>query len=287
MPVNDGTYKIGCGKIGVLLIHGLGGTPTEMRFVANGLAREGYTVHCVQMAGHGGAIEDLQASTWQDWYDSVERAFIDLREECESVVTGGLSTGALLSLLLAARHPGVVTAATLFSPTIWVNGWNIPWYTRLFGLVCSRRIANLFWFSGLKPDGIKDERIREFIAQAMANGDRGLAGSKLTPGALMFEHRRLGRAVRRELKSIHQPVLILHSREDDFAHLDNALYLQRNLQGPVEASVLNDCYHMITVDRQRHTVVERATAFVGRIVGETNVNAGASLTKIPVLASVA
>jgi hypothetical protein len=89
----------------VLLLHGLCGAPT-MRFVANGLARAGYTVHCLQLAGHCGTEEDINNTTWQDWYASAEAALIEIRKECDIVIVGGLSTGAVLSLLLAAMPCG-------------------------------------------------------------------------------------------------------------------------------------------------------------------------------------
>ena len=66
------------GRTGVLLIHGLSGTPVEMRFIANGFAREGYTVSCPQLAGHCQSVEDLRRSTWVDWYTSTETALLDL-----------------------------------------------------------------------------------------------------------------------------------------------------------------------------------------------------------------
>ena len=46
---------------GFLLIHGLGGTPIEMRYVAQGLARAGHTAHVPQLAGHCGTAADLKA----------------------------------------------------------------------------------------------------------------------------------------------------------------------------------------------------------------------------------
>jgi len=261
------TYKIKGGRVGVLLIHGLGGTPTEMRFVANGLARAGYTVHCPQIAGHGGSADDLKAATWQDWYESVEAALMELRQSCDTVFVGGLSTGAVLGLLLAARHPDKVQGLTLFSPTLWVNGWLIPWYMRLFKLVRSKRLANLIRFPDFHPHGIKDDRIRQFIVRSLTDGETGTAGLRNTPGGAVLEHRRLVAAARKEAPKILQPAMILHPREDDYAHLNNAWYLQRTLGGPVEMTVLEDSYHIVTVDRQRHVVVERSAAFIARTVG--------------------
>ena len=92
-----------------------------------------------------------------------------------------------------------------------------------------------------------------------------MAGLPCTPGGAVLEHRLLVNVVREELDNIHQPALIIHPREDDYADLDNAWYLQRNLKGLVDMVVLNDSYHIVTVDRQRHLVVERVTAYVANV----------------------
>jgi carboxylesterase len=266
MGVKDHSYRVAGGQVGVLLLHGLCGTPTEMRFVANGLARAGYTVHCPQLAGHCGTEEDIKNTTWQDWYASAEAALIEIRKECDIVIVGGLSTGAVLSLLLAANHPDKVQGTALFAPTLWLNGWLIPWHARLFRMVFSKRVANMIGFPDLHPHGIKDQRIRDFIQSALFSGDSSTAGLPNTPGGAVLEHRRLVNATKRRLGEVDQPALIVHPREDDYADLDNAWYLQRNLKGMVDMVVLEDSYHIVTVDRQRHVVVDRATAFVEMVV---------------------
>ena len=265
----DYTYFIAGGRVGVLLIHGLAGTPTEMRYVANGMARAGCTVLCPQLAGHCGSAEDIKATTWQDWYDSAEEALFRLRETCDTVIVGGLSTGAVLALLLAARHRRQVQGLALFAPTFWLNGWLIPWYVRFFRAITSRRLANLIDFPDLEPHGIKDDRIRDVIRNALFSGDSTGAGLPATPGGAVLEHRRLVDVVKRELGNIHQPALIVHPREDDYADLDNAWYLQRHLKGVVDMVVLNDSYHIVTVDRQRQVTVDRTTAFVEGIARQT------------------
>jgi len=253
------------GRVGVLLIHGLCGSPSEIRFVANGLTRNGYTVLCPELAGHGGSEEALKASTWQDWYESAKAGLETLSETCDTVIVGGLSTGAVLSLLLAARHPDKVSAVALYSPTLWLSGRQIPWYVKVLRLIDSKWFANLFRFPVPLHVGIKDKRIRDFIASAMsARGEQ--IGQSSTPGGAVLERRRLAKAVMKEIGRITQPTLILHAREDDYAGLDNAVYLQRELTGPVDLVVLNDSYHMVTVDRQRHVVLDRTADFIARTV---------------------
>jgi carboxylesterase len=268
MTANNMSYKHKGGPVGVLLVHGLCGTPAEMRFVANTLARSGHTVFCPQLAGHGGSDDAVRETTFEEWYRSVEEALIEMRETCSTVIVGGLSTGAVLALLLAARHPDKVQGLTLFAPTLWLDGWSVPWYARLFKLVGFKALANLFTFPDREPHGIKDDRIRDFFAKLLFAGEGNSAGIPCTPGGAVLEHRWLVDAVKPLLGQIEQPALIIHPREDDLAGLSNTAHLQRKLAGIVDTVVLNDCYHNLTIDRQRHIVAERTRAWVARIAEE-------------------
>jgi carboxylesterase len=262
----DHTFRIAGGKVGVLLIHGLCGTPAEMRFVALGLGRAGYTVHCPQLAGHGGSRADIVKTNWQDWYKSAEVALDDLRQVCDTVIVGGLCLGSIIGLHLAANHPEKVQGVALFSPTLKINGWAMPWYTKLFSLVPNRAIANMMQFPDAESLGIKCPRVREFVKTALAQSDGSDLGTAGVPGAMVLEHRRMVSAAKKVLHKINQPTLIIHSREDDYAALDNATYLQGEMKAPVELVVLQDSYHMVTLDKERHIVVERTKAFVDAIV---------------------
>jgi carboxylesterase len=64
---------------------------------------------------------------------------------------------------------------------------------------------------------------------------------------------------------IRQPSLILHPREDDRASLRNALHLLNKLASRVEVLVLDDSYHVITLDRQRQVVIDRTQRFAASI----------------------
>lgn len=263
---SDSTYRIKGGKVGVLLIHGLCGTPVELRFVAAGLGRAGYTVHCPLLAGHGGSRKDIVKTGWKDWYKSAETALIELRKECDTVIVGGLCLGGLIGMQLAANHPDKVQGLTLLSPTIWANGWAMPWYFSFFRLVHARWFANLMHFPDANSLGIKDDRIRDFVRSALAATDGTDLGSAGTPGGTVLEHRRLSNATRKIVGQVNQPTLIIHSREDDYAALDNAVYLQGKISGAVDLVVLDDSFHMITLDKQRHVVVERTLGFIERVV---------------------
>jgi carboxylesterase len=280
IPAEDRSYTFERGRVGALLLHGLGGTPVEMRYVAMGLAHAGITVSCPQLAGHNGSFEELRDSRWQDWYVSAEAALDELRHSCEIVVVGGLSMGAVLALMLAAERQSDVAGAAVYAPTLRLDGWGVPWYARLFQLVPHKAIANWFDFTEREPYGVKDPRVRALVAAAIESGDSAKAGMRTVPGGAMFEFRGLVNAVRRRVHRIRQPVLLVHPRQDDRANIANSFWLQRHLAGPVSMVVLNDSYHVVTMDRQRQIVADRTVAFTQSVAREHD-RPAASVVKRP------
>jgi carboxylesterase len=265
LPGKDHSVFIPGGKTGVLLLHGLSGTPAEMLELGHAMAALGHTVCCPQLAGHCGTYDDLKSVRWHDWVASALIGLRRLRETCDIVIVGGLSTGAILSLNLAARYPDLVQGVAALAPTLWLNGWMVPYHAYLFHIVQQKPLANQFDFPDLPPHGVKDEAIRRRIKSAIDSGNSSLAGLPVTPGGAVIEHRWLVQATQRDMKWIKQPVLIVHPREDDYADLNNVAYIMRHVSGPVETITLEDSYHIITVDRQKHVLRERLGEFIARL----------------------
>jgi carboxylesterase len=256
------------GRSGVLLVHGLTGTPTEMGFVARGLHEAGFTVHAVQLAGHCGGVADLLATGWQDWYASVESAATRLRGEVDHLFVAGLSMGALLALELAIRRPQLVDGLGLYGTTFRYDGWTIPAVARLsflLPLACSLGWGRKRLFMETWPYGIKNERIRQFIVARMQGGDSGAAGLAGNPLPSLAQFVRLSRRVQRRLGQVRAPCLVVHSTHDDIAGLGNVALIEKRVPAPIEKVLLADSYHMVSVDQQRDVVIERSARFFQRI----------------------
>ena len=263
-----GSLVIPGGRVGVLLVHSLGGNPVELRFVAQGLARAGCTVYCPLVPGLGGGTDESGLSSWQDWYSALEGAHDELKAHCDVVIAGGISAGSMLSLRLARERSKEIDGLLLFAPTIWPNGWAIPLHFILFKLVYHKWVASLMRLRQRAPYGIKDERIRNFVIDSFRSEDRPLEDLFGRGGGLVWEFKSLTRDVRRRLGEITQHAAIFHPRHDDQSDISNAFRLQRDLGGQVEMTVLEDSYHMVTLDRQRSTVVDRAVEFVQRLTAK-------------------
>ena len=256
-------------RIGVLLIHGLTGTPAEMRLLGKGLNKQGFTIYGVQLAGHCAAMEDLVASRWTDWLRSVESGLLRFGRHVDHVVVAGLSMGSLLSLAAAQKHPDKVAGVGALSTTFRYDGWSIPSYTRLAFLLPLFRLLGIgrnSVFMEAPPYGIKDEALRARIVEQMNSGDSSAAGLPGNPWWSVIELRALSAHVMKNLPQMRSPCLVLHAREDDISSVSNAHDIERiAVNSHVELVLLDNCYHMITIDRERRTVIAKLNEFIERI----------------------
>lgn len=257
-------FVLGTGEVGVLLIHGLTGTPTELRRVAQGLAKDGTcTVYVPTLPGHCGDNSDLQATGWLDWYEGVRKTFVGIRQRHQQVFVGGLSMGAVMSMYLASEHPGQVAGLLMYSTTLRYDGWSINKLAFLTPLLMKIPFGvHLCSFEEKPPYGIKNQRLRAIVERQMKAGESSNAGLLTMEGITVRELHRMNTVVKKRMPSITTKALVLHSIEDDITSRWNADYVERHLGGPVTKVLLDNCYHMITVDLQYRRVIELSDAFI-------------------------
>ncbi|AXU95521.1 MAG TPA: alpha/beta hydrolase [Erwinia persicina] len=280
MTEQHGFVLHGTSRIGVLLIHGLTGTPNEMRGIARELNQAGHTVCAVQLAGHCGSADDLISTCWQDWYQSVIDAAKRLRQQVDCLIVGGLSMGALLALKYASDFP--VNGVLVYSATFRYDGWSIPPVLRWIA-PCLLPLAGLLhlgrhrMFNEKEPYGVCNETLRRRIAKSMQEGDSAVAGLPGNPWPSLTEMMALSRNVRRALPRVVAPCLVLHAENDDIAHRRNALLIRDSVSGEVELALLRNSYHMITIDNDRAELITRTLGFIKRQNGTQNIRRSAPL----------
>jgi carboxylesterase len=249
---------------GVLLIHGLTGAPAEMKYLARRLHRRGFTVHAPQLAGHCQDYAALLRTTWRDWLASIEASYAALRAEVDEVYVAGICVGGALGLALAAERPEL-KAAAVYSMTFHYDGWNMRrWYgiaARLLEPFANLPGVRRFSVGEPYPYGLKDPKLRE----AVESSEGGLIEGALDrlPFGALYQMHRLGRHVESIGRGVTQPVLLLHSPEDDMSHPRNAERLRAALAGPVDLRLVADSYHMLHVDKQRNLVADLTARFFG------------------------
>ena len=186
-----------------------------------------------------------------------------MRQQCESLAVGGLCIGALLSLHVAARRPDAVSHVLALSTTLHYDGWAAPrsrWLLPLARLVP--------WLGKLavkerEPFGLKDERLRAWIAAQMKESGGSDAGAANLKVRDLLEAQNLMRVVRQGMKQIKAPTLLLHARDDDAASPRSAFEVASGVSSDrVHCLLLNDSYHMISIDQEKARVLSEMKDFL-------------------------
>lgn len=246
MPVRPGAepFRHDGGPVGVLLCHGLTGSPVAMRPWAEYLADAGCTVSLPRLPGHGTTWQEMSLTRWEDWYAEVDRAFRDLRGRCEQVVVAGLSMGGTLALLLAERRGADVDGIVVVNPSVLSRD-------RRLKLLPALRYA-VPTLPAIGGD-IKKDDVTEGAY------DR-------TPLKALYSLTKLWAIVRRDLPRVHQPLLIFHSRVDHTVEPENAGVVLAGVSSTdAELRTLENSYHVATLDYDAERIFAESLEFVQRL----------------------
>ncbi|MEU5085907.1 alpha/beta fold hydrolase [Streptomyces sp. NPDC021356] len=258
MPVLPGAepFRHEGGEVGVLLCHGFTGSPQSLRPWADHLAERGLTVSLPLLPGHGTRWEDMQLTGWQDWYAEVDRELRALSERCAQVFVAGLSMGGALALRLAARHGDAVAGVVVVNPANKVHGLSA------YALPVARHLV----------------RTAKGIASDIAKEGSAELGYDRVPLHCAHSLRTFFRRVDGELPQVTQPLLLLRSPQDHVVPpADSARILGRVSSVDVTEVLLEQSYHVATLDHDADRIFEESLAFIGRIapsVGKEGTAAG-------------
>lgn len=116
----------------------------------------------------------------------------------------------------------------------------------------------------------------------MHSGDSAAAGLPGNPWWSIIELRRLSAHVLARLPQLRSPCLVIHARNDDISSVGNAHDIVHGAsQAHVELVLLDNSYHMVTIDRDRRTVIARTTEFVARIASGAAPREGRAVEAAP------
>ena len=255
----------------VLLIHGLTGVPAEMQSIARGLRRAGFEVETPLLPGHGVDEATLMKTGWRDWVGGAEAELLRITADGSKAFVGGLSVGAVIALALAERHPDRVAGVLSLAATFRYDGWSVNKLIVITPFFRHAPLINRIRFKEHPPYGIKDERLRAVVAEMLFSDNVKDVGLPSTPGISLVESLDLVKRVERDLVKVTSPILVAHAVEDDITHIRNAERLATRVSGPVRKLYLDDCYHLITVDRQRGKVMQGVVDFCRDVVNGVDV----------------
>lgn len=255
--------RLAGGAHAVLLFHGLSSGPQELQFLARGLQRAGHTVHVPVIPGYSYHGTGHAMRPRAHWVAAALAEFDALRATHARVAVGGLCIGALLALRVAALRAPDVAQVLALSTTLHYDGWATPWSRRLLPLATWVPWAGRIGVREYPPYGVKDERLRTWIAAQMKDTGNSQAGAAVLRVRDLLEARRLMAEVRQGLASISAPLLLLHAQRDDVASLRSAFEVGHGSRSSRLAyAVFHDSYHMLSIDREKGAVLAKMIDFL-------------------------
>ena len=246
MSVRPGaeTFVAEGGDVGVLVCHGFTGNPGSMRPWAEHLAAAGYAVELPRLPGHGTTVQDMRRTRWPDWVAEVDAALARLRSRTRAVVAVGLSMGGALALRMAELHPADVAGLVLVNPAVKLEDPKL------------RALPVIRWVLPYVPPVGNDIK-----KPGVTEGAYDKVPTQPLHSFLTGCHE-----VVADLPSVRQPVLLIRSREDHVVPASSsALILDRIGSADRTEIVLENSYHVATLDNDAPLIFERSAEFVEKV----------------------
>ncbi len=247
-PAPGAPFDRAGGPDAALLLHGLTGSPYELRHLAERLHRAGLRCLAPVMPGHGGDPRALLGLGWRDWVEGARRELRRL-DGARQVAIVGCSMGALVACALAADEPRRVRALVLLAPALRLAAPG-----RLAALLGRSALVRRRWPVVAKAGG-SDVRDPD---QRRAN-----PGMPAVPLAAVSELVALAAHVERVLPAVRAPALVVAGGHDHTVRLSGARRIAARIgSGPARLIVLERSFHLVGIDVERDRCAEEAAAFV-------------------------
>jgi carboxylesterase len=236
--------------VSALLVHGLTGTPYEMRYLGERLSAAGVRVFAVRLAGHAGTPEELGAANHDNWYESVVDGCERLRAYGDPIVVVGLSAGGVLAARLAIDQGEALSGVVMLAPAFF-----LPWRERA-ALAAIKRLgplAGMIYLRARAGADIHDAAARQVHPSA-----------KLMPLTAAISLCEMSAMMRPRLERLTQPTMLMHSRQDHTCpYGKNVEFVMANIGSARKRLItLEQSYHVITVDTEREKVAAETLAFI-------------------------
>ena len=214
------------------------------------LNAHGYTCLGIRLAGHATDPQDMIRSNYADWTASVEDGYHLLRCLRERIILVGVSMGGVLTLLMSTRLD-VIGAVAMSTP------YKLQDDPRLRHIdLIARTVPFMPKGAGAPGSGWFDKEAWKDHISYPQNPVRSI-------GQL---NRLLGE-MRAALHQVHVPVLLIHSKDDDYVLPGNMELIFADLINTPDKIKLyvTGSGHVITRDAARQQVYQYALDFIQRI----------------------
>jgi carboxylesterase len=236
---------------GAVLIHGITGTPENVKAIAPPIEALGIPVLLPTLRGHGAeSPEALECVEYMDWLEDAEKALLEILEQAEKAIIIGHSMGGWIALNLASEHPDKIDSIVVAAGTTLITSPFGP-YRPLHFLYPI--MLKLFKKWDMPPN---------FADPKLTYRDPTYPWAPTDVFKPLFDFLRLTHS---RLPGVNVPVLILHSRNDTTNSPDGVEPMYNRLSTPEDQKRIvwfEKTEHEMFLDCETEVVVQTIVDFV-------------------------
>ena len=248
----------------LVLIHGLFSSPQEFGLINNSFRLAGIEVIALEIDGYTDGHQ-RGMSQWRDWLKAASDALDAAVPPGRRVILAGLCVGGVLAAALALERKAQTQGLALLSPTFDYDGWGQSRWRHLRHVAYALKLDRFIRIAEREPYGIKNERIRRWVIEELKARRKSAVGPALLPLWAIHEAERLMAHVRANIWQIGCRTLVIHAREDELSALPGVERMFHEIAAKDKSLVvLENSYHMITIDNDRARVAAELARFVRR-----------------------
>ena len=232
---------------GIYIIHGFTSTTYETKNLAKNLSEKGYHTVAKNLPGHGTTIEECNRVKYYDWLTAVEQDVATLASTCDKVHVIGASMGGVLALHIATMFPvnSLILAAPVFK-------FKSEFKTRILVPLFKKIVPMTD-----KSSQYKDGKNMKFH------------GYSFYPNIALNEMRKLTNVVRKNLKKVKCPTLLMHSKADKTCIMENYNIVNDSISSEIkEKLIVEKSSHNLLNDKkylnEHEHIYETISEFLGK-----------------------
>lgn len=242
-------------EVGILLLHGFTATPYHFFDLRAMLLEKNLTLYAPAIAGHATHPEDLRSVSIQDWIESIEKAYNELKTKVKKIVVIGNSFGANLAFQLAMKNNEQLKGIISLGAPVFLR-----WHRFLLF-----RVYTYGWFKRFYK-----KRRRNYASNLM-DVSIEISYPVIPMRSLRLFFRFLRYFTLPALKYVTAPVLLVQAHRDPIVHPKSIQYLHQYLMSEYKKVCwLNDKFHSLPDAHKKEELFDIIYEFIQEVTQENH-----------------
>ncbi len=227
------------------MIHGFTGSPASIKPWALAMYEKGLTVSVPRLAGHGTHWSELNKVQWQDWYEVVEKEFLELKKHCDQIFIAGFSVGGALALRLSQIRGSELAGVILLNASIYDERIRFKFVPALSLFISS--------IPGGSGDVAKPNTINHGYDRIPLRG--------------LNQVRKLWNVVERDLYLVDLPLMVSYSVNDHVVHpVCSETIIDNVYSSDIREIIFESSFHNVALDHDAQLLNEETFDFIADVL---------------------